>query len=135
LLLFVSILFPILDSLSLPFCFANSNFVLPRDNDEPKKDYAAAPLLDALAISKELPQEETVVTKSLTVPSTKGTPTHASKRLKKAVAVGTPLEAHQPAVLSKNVCIAFFLLISHYLGFLSYFRFAEFDAKISLPWH
>jgi hypothetical protein len=66
LLLFVSILFPVLESLSLPF-FADSKFVLLRDDDEPKKDVAAAPLLDALATSKELPQEETVVTKSLTV--------------------------------------------------------------------
>jgi hypothetical protein len=108
LLIFVSILFPILDSLSLPFCFADSKFVLLRDDDEPKKDAAAAPLLDALAISKELPREEAVVTKSLTVPSAKGTPTRASKRLKKAAVVGTSLEAHQPAVLSKNVSIALF---------------------------
>jgi hypothetical protein len=49
-----------------------------------------------------------VVTKSLTVPSAKGTPTHASKRLKKTTAVGTSLEAHQPAVLSKIVSIALF---------------------------
>jgi hypothetical protein len=103
LLLFVSILFPVLDSLSLPFGFTDSKFVLLRDDDEPKKDVAAAPLLDALAISKELPREETVVTKSLTVPSSKGTPTRASKRLKKAAAVGTSLEAHQPAVLSKKM--------------------------------
>jgi hypothetical protein len=108
LLLFVSILFPVLDSLSLPFCFADSKFVLLRDDDEPKKDAAAAPLLDALAISEELPQEETVVMKSLTVPFAKGTPTCASKCLKKAAVVGTSLEAHQPAVLSKNVSIALF---------------------------
>jgi hypothetical protein len=62
---------------------------------------------NALAISKELPQEESVVTKSLTVPSAKGTPTRASKCLKKAAAAGTSLEAHQPTVLSKNVSIAF----------------------------
>jgi hypothetical protein len=41
------------------------------------------------------------------VPSAKCTPTRASKRIKKAAAVGTSLEAHQPAVLSKNVSIAF----------------------------
>jgi hypothetical protein len=49
-----------------------------------------------------------MVTKSLTVPFAKGTPTRASKRLKKIAAVGTSLEAHQPAVLSKNVSIALF---------------------------
>jgi hypothetical protein len=106
LLLFVSVLFPILESFSLPFCFANSKFVLLRDDDEPKKDAAAAPLLDALTTSKELPQEETVVTKSLTVPPAKGTPTRASKHLKKIAAVGTSLEAHQPVAPSKNVSIA-----------------------------
>jgi hypothetical protein len=102
----VSILFPDLDSLSLPFGFTDFKFVLLRDDDEPRKDAATAPLLDALAISKELPQEETVVTKSLTVASAKGTPTHASKCLKKTAAVGTSLETHQPAVLSKIVSIA-----------------------------
>jgi hypothetical protein len=81
------------------------SFVLLRDNDEPKKDAAAAPLLAVVAISKELPREEAVVTKSLIVPSTKGTPTRASKRLKKIVVVGTSLESHHPAVLSKNVSI------------------------------
>jgi hypothetical protein len=103
----VSILFPALDSLSLPLCFADSKFVLLKDDDEPKKDAAAAPLLDALAISKELPQEESVVMKSLIVPSAKGTPTRASKCLKKAAAAATSLEAHQPMVLSKNVSISF----------------------------
>jgi hypothetical protein len=108
LLLFESILFPVLDSLSLPFGFTDSKFVLLRDDDEPKKDVAATPLLDALAISEELPQEETMVTKSLIVPSAKGNPTHTSKHLKKTAAVGTSLEAHQPSVLSKNVSIALF---------------------------
>jgi hypothetical protein len=101
-------IFPILESLSLPFCFADSKFVLRRADNEPKKDAAAAPLLGALAISKELPQVETMVTKSLTVPSAKGTPTRASKRLKKTLAVGTSLEAHQPVVFPKNVSIALF---------------------------
>jgi hypothetical protein len=93
--------------LSLPFCFVDSKFVLLTDDDEPKKDAAAAPLFDALGISKELPQEETVVTKSLTVPFAKCTPTRASKCMKKVAAVDTSLVAHQPAVLSKNVSIAF----------------------------
>jgi hypothetical protein len=44
-------LFPILDSLSLPFCFVDFKFVLLREDDEPKKDAASAPHLDALAIS------------------------------------------------------------------------------------
>jgi hypothetical protein len=109
-----------------PFCFADSKFVLLRDDDEPKKDAAAAPLLDALTTSKELPQEETVVTKSLTVPSAKGTPPRTSKHLKKTAAVSTSLEAHQPAATSKNVSIALLWLIFHCLNFpliLSFCRF------------
>jgi hypothetical protein len=47
-----------------------------------------------------------VVTKSLTVPPAKGTPTRASKRLKKTVTVGTSLEAHRPVASSKDVSIA-----------------------------
>jgi hypothetical protein len=104
----MSILFPILEFLSLPFCFADSKFVLLRDDDEPKKYAAAAPPVDALNTSKELPREETVVTKSLTVPPAKGTPPRASKRLKKTAVVGTSLEAHQPAAPSKNVSTALF---------------------------
>jgi hypothetical protein len=49
-----------------------------------------------------------MVTKSLTVPPAKGTPTRASKCLKKTTAVGTSLEVHQPAASSKNVSIASF---------------------------
>jgi hypothetical protein len=107
-LLFVSIHFPISEFLSLPFCFADSNFVLLSDDDGPKKDVAVAPLLDALTTSKELPQKGTVVTKSLIVPPAKGTPPRASKHLKKAAAASTSLEAHQPAAPSKNVSTALF---------------------------
>jgi hypothetical protein len=89
------------------FYFADSKFFLLRDDDEPKKDAAAAPLLDALTTSKDLPREEIVVTKSLIVPPAKGTPARASKRLKKTAAVGTSLEAHQPAASSKDVSIAY----------------------------
>jgi hypothetical protein len=46
------------------FCF----LTLHSDDDDPKKYDVAAPLLDVLTASKELPQEETVVTKSLTIP-------------------------------------------------------------------
>jgi hypothetical protein len=75
-----------------------------------------------------------MVMKSLRAPSVKGTPTCASKRLKKIATVGTSLEAHQSAVLSKNLSIALF----------SYFSFIELSShafvlqslmqKNSLPW-
>jgi hypothetical protein len=47
-----------------------------------------------------------MVVKSSTVLPTKSTPTRASKRLKKAVTVGTSLEVHRPAASSNNVSSA-----------------------------
>jgi hypothetical protein len=102
----VSIL--ISEFLSLSFCFADNKFALLRDDDALKKDATVAPILDAPTGSKEPPQEETVVTKSLTVPPAKGTPPRASKHLKKATATSASLEAHQPAASSKNVSTALF---------------------------
>jgi hypothetical protein len=93
------------------------------DDDNPKKDVAAAPLFDALTISNEPSQEETVVVKSSTIPPAKSTPTRASKRLKKAVTVSTSLEVHRPTASSDNVssasCTRFFrcLIFSHLLLF------------------
>jgi hypothetical protein len=45
--------------------FVDSKCFLLRDDEDPKKYAAAAPLLDALTISKGPSQEETVVVKSL----------------------------------------------------------------------
>jgi hypothetical protein len=39
-------------------------YFLLSDDDDPKKDAAVAPLFDALTVSKEPSQEETVVVKS-----------------------------------------------------------------------
>jgi hypothetical protein len=103
--------------------FVDCKCFLLRDDDDPKKDATAAPLLDALTISKEPSQEETVVLKSSTVPPAKSTPTHPSKRLKKAATVSTSLEAHRPAASSDDVSIAsctqffHFLIFSHILSF------------------
>jgi hypothetical protein len=98
-------------------------YFLLSDDDNPKKDAAGAPLFDALTVSKEPSQEETVVAKSSTVPPAKSTPTHASKRLKKAAIVSTSLEVHRPAASSDNVssasCTRFFccFIFSHILLF------------------
>jgi hypothetical protein len=98
-------------------------YFLLSDDDNPKKDVAAAPLFDALTISKEPSQEETMVVKSSTVPPAKITPARASKRLKKAVTVSTSLEVHQLAASSDNMssasCTQFFrcLIFSHILLF------------------
>jgi hypothetical protein len=104
----VFILFPNLEFLSLSFCFVDNKFALLRDDDAPNKHAAAAPILDAPTSSKELPQKETMVTKSLTVPPNKGTSPRASKCLKKSAVASTSLEAHQPAASSKDVSTTLF---------------------------
>jgi hypothetical protein len=109
---------------------------LRSDNDDPKRDAATAPLLDTLTVTKAPSQEDTRVVKSLEAPAKKGTPTCASKRLKKAVAVGTSLEAHRPVASSDDVSIASCSQFFRFLDFfLSCFRLADSDEKIPLPWH
>jgi hypothetical protein len=106
------------------------SFSLLSGDDDPKKDVAAAPLLDTLTITKEPSQEEAVVVKSPEV----STPVRASKRLKRAGTASTSLEVPRPAASSDNVsnasCTRFFCC----LIFLTYFCSADFDAKISLSW-
>jgi hypothetical protein len=48
--------------LSFAFCFLLS------DNDDPKRDATAVPLLDTLTITKAPSQEDTMVVKSLEAP-------------------------------------------------------------------
>jgi hypothetical protein len=57
-----------------------------------------------------------MVVKSPEAPAKKGTPARASKHLKKAVAVGSSLEAHQPVVYSDDVSIAFCSRFFHCLS-------------------
>jgi hypothetical protein len=87
----------------LSFAFGS----LHSDDDDPKRGAVAAPLLDTLIITKAPSQEEAVVVKSPEVLPKKSTPARASKRLKKAVAVGACLEAHRPAASSDDVSIAY----------------------------
>jgi hypothetical protein len=75
---------------------------LLRDDDDPNRDAAAAPLLDTLTVTKAPSQEDAMV-----APTKKSTPARASKCLKKAVAVGTSLEAHRPVASSNDVSIAY----------------------------
>jgi hypothetical protein len=87
------------------------------DDDDPKRDAVAAPLLDTLIITKAPFQEEAMVVKSPEVPPKKSTLVRASNRLKKMVAVGTSLEAHQPAASSNDVSIASYSRFFHCLIF------------------
>jgi hypothetical protein len=86
--------------LSFAFCF------LPSDDDDPKRDAAAAPLLDTLTIAKAPAQEDAMVVKSPEAPAKKGTPARASKRPKRVVTMTTSLEAHQPTTSSDNMSFA-----------------------------
>jgi hypothetical protein len=86
--------------LSFAFCFLLS------DDDDPKRDAAAALLLDILTVTKAPSQENAMVVRSPEALAKKGIPARASKRLKKAVAVGTSLEAHRPMASSDDVSIA-----------------------------
>jgi hypothetical protein len=100
--------------LSFAFCFLLS------DDDDPKRDAEAAPLLDTLTITKAPSQEDAMIVKSLEAPAKKGTSSRASKRLKKAVAVGTSLEAHRPVASSDDVSIASCSRFFHWLNLSSH---------------
>jgi hypothetical protein len=86
--------------ISLDLCKVFACGSLSSDNEDPKRDVAAAPLLDTLATSEAPSQEDAMVVKSPEAPAKKGTPTHASKRLKKATATGTSLDTHRPVGFS-----------------------------------
>jgi hypothetical protein len=87
--------------LSFAFCSLLS------DDDDPKRDAAASPLLDTLIITKASSQKEAVVVKSLELSPKKSTPVRASKRLKKVVAASTSLEIPRPAASSENMSKCF----------------------------
>jgi hypothetical protein len=99
--------------LSFVFCF------LLIDDDDPKRDAVAVPLLDTLTITKAPSQEDAMVVKSPEAPAKKGTPARASKRLKKVVAVGTSLEV-QPVASFEDVSIASCSRLFHCLNLSSH---------------
>jgi hypothetical protein len=88
------------------FLLVDVECFLCSDDENSKKDAAAAPLFGALTIPKGHPQEETVVVKSPPVLPKKSTPAPASKRLRRAAAVAASLEAHRPTTSSNNASIA-----------------------------
>jgi hypothetical protein len=64
------------------------------DNEDPRKDAAAAPLVDAPAADEPPSQEASVVTKSPEAAAKNGAPYRASKRLKKAPMASTSIDTH-----------------------------------------
>jgi hypothetical protein len=77
--------------------------------------------LDTLTITKVPSQEDAMIVKSPEAPAKKGTSSHASKCLKKALAVGTSLEAHRlVASSSDDVSIASCSRFFHFLNLSSH---------------
>jgi hypothetical protein len=77
-----------------------------------------------------------MVVKSPEAPAKKGTPSRASKRLKKAMAVGTSLDTHRPVASPDDVSIASYVLLSLFLElFFSCLPLADSDEKIPLSGH
>jgi hypothetical protein len=89
------------DSPPMDFCSLFS------DNENPRKDAATAPLVDA-PVADELPsQEAVVVAKSLEAAVQKSTSSRASKCLKKAPMASTSLDTHRPVSSTDDVSTAF----------------------------
>jgi hypothetical protein len=105
------------------FLLVDVKCFLLSDDDILKKDAAAAPLFNASTTPKGHPQEEAAVVKSSAVLPKKSTPAPASKRPKRAAAVTTSLEVHQPTAPSDNVSsssctrLFCFLIFSHIILF------------------
>jgi hypothetical protein len=88
------------------------------DNENPKKDAAIAPIVDAPAIDEPPSQEADVVPKSPEAVVKKAA-SRASKRLKKASATSTSLDAHRPTSSDDDVSTTFLLRLTLFeLSFL-----------------
>jgi hypothetical protein len=76
------------------------------DNENPKRDAATAPLVDAPTADEPPSQEAVVVVKSSDAPVKKGTSSRASKRLKNAPMASTSLDTHRPVSSADDVSTA-----------------------------
>jgi hypothetical protein len=88
---------------ALLFCFFFS------DNENPKKYVATAPIVDAPAIDEPTLQEAAMVPKSPEAAAKKAG-SRASKRLKKASAASTSLDAPRPITSTDDVSAIFFFV-------------------------
>jgi hypothetical protein len=79
------------------------------DNENPKKDATTVPIVDAPAIDEPHSQEADVVPKSPEAVVKKAA-SHASKRLKKASAASSSLDAHRPTSSDDDVSTTFLLV-------------------------
>jgi hypothetical protein len=84
------------------------------DNENPRKDAATAPLVNAPATDEPPSQEAAVVAKSPEAAVKKGAPSRASKCLKKAPMAITSLDTHRPVSSADDVSTTFFVAYSFY---------------------
>jgi hypothetical protein len=105
-----------LDRVLYSFCFFFS------DNKDLKKFTATAPVIDALVVDEPPSQEAAVVPKSPEA-ATKKASFCASKRLKKASAVSTSLNAPRPVIPTDDVSTIYFCCL-----------LALNDSSHALPW-
>jgi hypothetical protein len=83
------------------------------DNEDPKKHAATAPIVDAPVIDEPPSQEAAVVPKSPKATAKKAG-SRASKRLKKASAASTSLDAPRPITSPDDVSSIHFLLLTSF---------------------
>jgi hypothetical protein len=104
------------------------------DNENPKKDVATAPIVDAPAIDEPPSQEAAVVPKSPEAAVKKDGP-RASKRLKKASVASTSLDAPRPTTSTDDVSVTFFCCLL-FLNCSSHaLLLTNFDEKVHLFGH
>jgi hypothetical protein len=89
-------------------CKVSTLLFLFSDNENPKKDAATAPIVDAPAVDEPPSQEVAVVPKSLEA-AVKKAGSRASKCLKKASVASTSLDAHRPMSSADDVSTTFLL--------------------------
>jgi hypothetical protein len=92
----------------LDLCKVSTLLFLFSDNENPKKDAATAPIVDAPAVDEPPSQEAAVVPKSPEA-AVKKADSHASKCLKKALVASTSLDAHRPMSSADDVSTTFHL--------------------------
>jgi hypothetical protein len=95
------------------------------DNDNPRRDAATAPLVDAPATDEPPSQEAAVVAKSPEAAVKKGTSSRASKRLKKVSVASASLDTHRPVGSTDDVSTTFCGLL--FLLFELFFSCFPFD--------
>jgi hypothetical protein len=108
-----------------------SFFPVFSDNEDPKKYVATAPVADAPIIDEPPSQEVAVVPKSPEV-ATKKAGFRASKRMKKASAASTSLDAPRPVIPNDDVSAIYFCCLLALNFFSHALPWTDFDEKVCL---